>query len=148
MANVADVVEHRQLLHKIEKAFPGFDDCLSLYQSVLKCVAKREYVSTISVLQRRAGVFVICTNISVIESVLFIYLLLFYFFVVVVVVVNIRLVSSKEIASSSYSFLVQITVFSVDEGALDIDKAILRALLKGDNYRFRLLRLFAFQIYI
>ncbi|XP_031570501.1 transient receptor potential cation channel subfamily M member 3-like [Actinia tenebrosa] len=71
MSNVADVVEHRQLLHKIEKAFPGCDPkgCLALYKSVLKCVAKREYI----------------------------------------------------------------TVFSVDEGALDIDKAILRALLKGQN---------------
>ena len=47
MSDVGDVVEHRQLLYKIEKAFPSDDYNMhfNLYQQVLKCVAKREFVS-------------------------------------------------------------------------------------------------------
>ncbi|EDO47658.1 predicted protein, partial [Nematostella vectensis] len=71
MSGVADVVEHRQLLHKIEKSFAECspEDRLSIYQNVLKCVAKREFV----------------------------------------------------------------TIFCVDDGGLEVDKAILRALLKSQH---------------
>lgn len=70
-AEMADVVEHHQLLVKIENAFPEFDEegCLTIYENVLRCVENKRFI----------------------------------------------------------------TVFSVDEEGMDIDRAILRALLNGPN---------------
>ncbi|XP_073244598.1 transient receptor potential cation channel subfamily M member-like 2 isoform X3 [Porites lutea] len=68
---MADVVEHHQLLLKIEKAFPECDEegCLKIYENVLRCVGNKRYI----------------------------------------------------------------TVFSVNEEGMDIDRAILKALLNGHN---------------
>ena len=43
---MADVVEHHQLLLKIEKAFPECDEegCLKIYENVLRCVGNKRYV--------------------------------------------------------------------------------------------------------
>ena len=50
---MADVVQHRNLLSKIEKAFPEQDrqSCLQIYESVLKCVRRKKYVSNSQPLQ-------------------------------------------------------------------------------------------------
>ena len=47
MEDMADVVEHQQLLMKIQKAFPECKEqkCLSVYRDVLKCVGNKRYVS-------------------------------------------------------------------------------------------------------
>lgn len=47
MEDMADVVEHQQLLMKIQKAFPECNEekCLSVYHDVLKCVGNKRYVS-------------------------------------------------------------------------------------------------------
>ena len=45
-AEMADVVEHHQLLVKIENAFPEFDEegCLAIYENVLRCVENKRFV--------------------------------------------------------------------------------------------------------
>ena len=47
LEEMADVVEHHQLLLKIEKAFPECDEerCLKIYENVLRCVGNKRYVS-------------------------------------------------------------------------------------------------------
>lgn len=71
LEEMADVVEHHQLLLKIEKAFPECDEdgCLKIYANILRCVGNKRYI----------------------------------------------------------------TVFSVNEEGMDIDRAILKALLNGPN---------------
>ena len=43
---MADVVEHHQLLVKIENAFPEFDEegCLTIYENVLRCMENKRFV--------------------------------------------------------------------------------------------------------
>ena len=43
---MADVVEHTQLINMIERAYPELNDakCKQVYQNILKCVEKKEYV--------------------------------------------------------------------------------------------------------
>ena len=47
LEEMADVVEHHQLLLKIEKAFPECDEdgCLKIYENILRCVGNKRYVS-------------------------------------------------------------------------------------------------------
>ena len=47
MYDLGDVVEHTQLMKKIEKTYPDMNQeaCLNVYKNILKCVEKKEYVS-------------------------------------------------------------------------------------------------------
>ena len=47
MEDMSEVVEHRQLLRRIQKAFPECNEtkCYSIYHDVLKCVGNKRYVS-------------------------------------------------------------------------------------------------------
>ena len=47
MKEMADVVQHRNLLTKVEKAFPELNQerCLEIYENVIKCVGNKRYVS-------------------------------------------------------------------------------------------------------
>lgn len=47
---MADVVEHHQLLLKIEIAFPecGEEGCLKIYENVLRCVGNKRYVCMVN----------------------------------------------------------------------------------------------------
>ena len=47
---MADVVEHTQLVSMIQKTFPELDSekCNEVYANVLKCVEKKEFVSSSS----------------------------------------------------------------------------------------------------
>lgn len=47
MEDMSEVVEHRQLLMRIQKAFPECNEtkCYAIYHDVLKCVGNKRYVS-------------------------------------------------------------------------------------------------------
>lgn len=47
MEDMAEVVEHRQLLMRIQKAFPECNEtkCYAIYHDVIKCVGNKRYVS-------------------------------------------------------------------------------------------------------
>ena len=47
MEDMSEVVEHRQLLMRIQKAFPECNEtkCFAIYHDVLKCVGNKRYVS-------------------------------------------------------------------------------------------------------
>ena len=47
MEDMSEVVEHQQLLTRIQKAFPECNEekCSELYHDVLKCVGNKRYVS-------------------------------------------------------------------------------------------------------
>ncbi|XP_022809071.1 transient receptor potential cation channel subfamily M member 3-like [Stylophora pistillata] len=47
MEDMSEVVEHQQLLMKIQKAFPECNEekCTALYHNVLKCVEKKRYIT-------------------------------------------------------------------------------------------------------
>ena len=47
MEDMSEVVEHRQLLLRIQKAFPECNEtkCYAIYHDVLKCVGNKRYVS-------------------------------------------------------------------------------------------------------
>ncbi len=46
---MGDVVEHKQLLKKIEQTYPEMDQsgCLKVYSNLLKCVERKHLVSCI-----------------------------------------------------------------------------------------------------
>ncbi len=47
MEDMSEVVEHQQLLMRIQKAFPECNEekCYAIYHNVLKCVGNKRYVS-------------------------------------------------------------------------------------------------------
>ena len=47
--DMGDVVEHKQLLKRIEQTFPEMEQssCLTVYSNLLKCVEKKHLVSRI-----------------------------------------------------------------------------------------------------
>lgn len=49
ITEMQDLVEHRQLVHKIELAYPEESEAkvFEIYKNVLKCVGNKRFVSTV-----------------------------------------------------------------------------------------------------